>query len=75
MSISVSEPIHLDTLPFDPELTPGAKNAIRVCLRLRRDEKVTVITDLASREIAASIVHQIEEVGARYRSWVLEEVA
>jgi aminopeptidase len=75
MSISVSEPIHLETLPFDPELTPGAKNAIGVCLRLQPTEKVTVITDLASKEIAASIVRQIEEVGAPHRAWVLEEVA
>jgi leucyl aminopeptidase (aminopeptidase T) len=75
MSISVSEPIHLETLPFDPELTPGAKNAIHTCLRVQRQEKVTVITDLASREIAASIVRQIEEIGAPYHAWVLEEVA
>jgi leucyl aminopeptidase (aminopeptidase T) len=75
MSISVSEPIHLETVPFDPELTPGAKNAIGVCLRLQPTEKVTVITDLASKEIAASIVRQIEGVGAPYRAWVLEEVA
>jgi leucyl aminopeptidase (aminopeptidase T) len=75
MSISVSEPIRLDTIPFDPELTPGAKNAIKVCLRVQPQEKVTVITDLASHEIAASIVHQIEEVGAPYHAFVLEEVA
>lgn len=75
MSISVSNPIHLNTLPFDPELTPGARNAIKVCLRVKPEEKVTVITDEASAEIAASIVHEIEAVGAPYRAWILEELS
>jgi len=75
MSIFVSNPIHLNTLPFDPELTPGARNAIKVCLRVKPEEKVTVITDEASAEIAASIVHEIEAVGAPYRAWILEELS
>src|SRR5882724_109170 len=75
MSISVSNPIHLNTLPFDPELTPGARNAINVCLRVKPEEKVTVITDEASAEIAASIIHEIEAVGAPYNAWILEELS
>ena len=66
---------NLQNLPFDPELTPGAKNAVNVCLRIKPQEKVTVITDEATKEIAASIVHELESVGANYRAWVLEEVA
>src|SRR6478736_1495765 len=65
----------LSTLPFDPELTPGARNAVKVCLRIQPSEKVTVITDDATREIAASIVHELEKVGAPYRAWILEELA
>jgi aminopeptidase len=65
----------LSTLPFDPELTPGARNAVNVCLRVQPREKVTVITDEASREIAASLVHELEAVGAPYRAWILEELA
>ncbi|MGD0436702.1 MAG: aminopeptidase [Bryobacteraceae bacterium] len=65
----------LSGMPFDPELTPGARNAVEVCLRIQPSEKVTVITDDASREIAASIVHELENVGAPYRSFVLEEIA
>ena len=65
----------LNNLPFDPELTPGARNAVRVCLRVAPAEKVTVITDEASLEIAAAIVHELEAVGCPYRSWVLEDVA
>src|SRR6202045_4349629 len=75
MSIPVSNPIHLKTLPFDPELIPGARNAINVCLRVKPEEKITVITDEASSEIAASIIHEIEAVGAPYRAWILEELA
>ena len=59
---------------FDPELTPGARNAVNVCLRIQPSEKVTVITDQASSEIAASLVHEIERVGASYHAFVLEEI-
>jgi aminopeptidase len=65
----------IDQIPFDPEYTPGAINAIRVCLRVQQEEKVCVITDRVTQEIAAAIVHEIEAVGAPYRAWVLEELA
>src|SRR6266478_3325642 len=65
----------LNQLPFDPELTPGARNAVQVCLRVQPSEKVTVITDLVTLEIAAALVHELESVGCRYNSWVLEDVA
>ena len=60
-------------LPFDPELTPGARNAIRTCLRVNPAERVTVITDEVSQEIAAALVREIEEVGARYAAFRLED--
>ena len=65
----------LNKLAFDPQLTPGARNAVRVCLRVQRSEKVTVITDEVSLEIAAAIVRELEDVGCRYQTWVLEDVA
>ena len=65
----------LSTLSFDPELTPGARNAVSVCLRIQSIEKVTLITDDATREIAASLVRELENLGAPYRAWVLEELA
>ena len=65
----------LNQLPFDPELTPGARNAVRVCLRVLPSEKGTGITDAVSLEIAAAIVHELEELGCRYHTWVLEDVA
>ncbi|MDQ6699054.1 MAG: aminopeptidase, partial [Acidobacteriota bacterium] len=65
----------LNRLPFDPELSAGARNAVRVCLRIQAHEKVTVITDQASAEIAASLVHELEGLGARYHAYVLEDHA
>ena len=65
----------LSTLSFDPELTPGARNAVKVCLRIQPSEKVTVITDDATREIAASIVRELEALGSPYHAWILEELA
>jgi hypothetical protein len=53
----------LNKLAFDPQLTPGARNAVRVCLRVLPSEKVTVITDEVSLEIAAAIVRELEAVG------------
>jgi len=38
-------------------------------------EKVTVITDEVSLEIAAALVRELEELGCRYQTWVLEDVA
>ena len=76
MSVPVSQTNRqFNTIPFDPELTPGARNAVRVCLRVQPREKVTVITDEATKEIAASLVRELESVGASYRAWVLEDLA
>ena len=65
----------LSEIPFDPEYAQGAVNAVRVCLRVRPEEQVCVITDEATVEIAAAIVHELETLGAPYRAWVLEELA
>jgi aminopeptidase len=65
---------NLSAQAFDPELTPGARNAVTVCLRIQPSEKVTVIADDACREIAASLVREIEQVGAPYRAFILEEI-
>jgi aminopeptidase len=59
----------------DPELLPGARNAIRVCLNVQPTERVTLITDRQSEEIAGSLVHEIEQVGAPYETFVLEDIA
>ena len=60
---------------FDPEFLPGAYNAVRCCLRIQPDEKVTLITDRASIEIGASLAHELDRLGAPYRAWILEDLA
>ena len=76
MSISAdSSSTQLNKLSFDPEYKQGAYNAVNVCLRIQPSEQVCVITDDATKEIAAAIVAEIEKVGAPYRAWVLEEMA
>jgi aminopeptidase len=76
MSVPVSTANrNFNTIPFDPELTPGARNAVKVCLRVQPGEKVTVITDEATKEIAVSMVRELEAVGAPYHAWVLEDLA
>jgi aminopeptidase len=72
--IAIRTPDRLNT-PFDPEFTPGARNAVQVCLRIQPSEKVTIITDLVSREIAASIAREVENVGAPFHAFVLEDLA
>ena len=60
---------------YDQELAPGARNAIRVCLNVQPHERVTLISDRECADIAASLVHEIEEVGAPYNAFILEDVA
>ena len=65
----------LGALPFDPELSPGAHNAVFVCLKVQPEEKVTLITDEACQEIAASLVAELNACGCRHQDFVLEELA
>ena len=73
--LSVPAKNSLENISFDPELTPGARNAVNVCLRVQPNERVTIITDEATKEIAASMAQELDQVGAAYRAWILEEVA
>ena len=65
----------LNHMAFDAQLSQGARNAVRVCLRVQPSERVTVITDEVSLEIAAALVRELEDVGCQYQTWVLEDVA
>jgi aminopeptidase len=60
---------------IDPDYEAGAHNAIRVCLRVQPQEKVTLITDRETLPIAASLAAEIDSIGAPYRTWVLEDEA
>jgi len=70
-----STPKQLSKIPFDPEFTLGAYNAVNVCLRIQPQERVCVITDEATIEIAAAIVTELDKLGEPYHAWVLEELA
>jgi leucyl aminopeptidase (aminopeptidase T) len=66
---------YLLSLGFPADFAPGARSAVRTCLRIQPDEKVTLITDRITQEIAASIARELEELGCRWNGFVLEEVA
>ena len=65
----------LTKVPFDQELKPGAHNAVYVCLKVQPSEKVTVITDRACEEIAASLVSELNDCGCQYNTFLLEDLA
>lgn len=65
----------LNDVAVNPDYLPGAKNAIRTCLRLQPEERITVITDRETVEIARALLHEIEEVGSPCGFFVMEDYA
>lgn len=65
----------MTTLPetYAEELIPGARNAVRTCLRIQPEELVVLITDLETAEIAASLAGEIRGAGASYETCVMED--
>ena len=59
---------------FPTEFTPGARSAVTTCLRIQPREKVTLITDQTTIEIAASIARELQSVGSPWNGFVLEEL-
>ena len=62
-------------MTFPEEFRAGARNAVTTCLRIQPSEKVTLITDEATREIAAAIAVELVAIGCRWNGFVLEELA
>ena len=60
---------------FSPELAPGAHNAIEVCLAIQPRERVALVADEASREVAASLAAALADVGAPTESILIEQIA
>ena len=73
----MAQPVLTDItrIEFDPQFSPGAYNAVNTCLRIQPAEKVTLITDNACREIAASIAQELIKVGCAFKAFVLEDLA
>jgi leucyl aminopeptidase (aminopeptidase T) len=71
-----SEPIFdLRLVPFPPEYAAGARNAVSTCLRVEPTEKVTLITDEACLQVAASIAIELDNIGCEWNAFVLEALA
>src|SRR5713101_2451816 len=62
-------------IDIDPELVPGAHNAVSVCLQLTPEERVTIITDEATCDIAAALRAEVEAIGSEHSVFVLENYA
>jgi aminopeptidase len=60
---------------FPTDFGPGARAAIRTCLRVEPSEKVTLITDRATQPIAASLAHELAINGCRWNAFILEDLA
>ncbi len=65
----------LENIPITPEFLPGAHNAIHTCLRLQPQERITLITDRETADIAAALEREVEELGAEHSVFVLEDYA
>jgi leucyl aminopeptidase (aminopeptidase T) len=68
-------PDRLSTDTIDADLAPGARNAVRVCLQLKSTERITIITDEATCDIAAALQAEVEEIGGEHAVFVLENYA
>jgi aminopeptidase len=58
----------------NPELMPGARNAVETCLGVHAGEQVALIADEASRAVAASISAALDERKAHCTCLLLEDL-
>ncbi len=65
----------LKAVAFPEAFREGARNAVTTCLRIKPEEKVTLITDRACLTIAASMAVELEELGCAWNAFVLEDLA
>jgi leucyl aminopeptidase (aminopeptidase T) len=65
----------LKAVAFPESFREGARNAVTTCLRIKPEEKVTLITDRACLTIAASIAVELERLGCAWNGFVLEDLA
>ena len=61
--------------PSEPDLLPGAHNAVNTCLAVRQGEHVALVADEASRHVAASLEQALADAGADARCLLIESVA
>ena len=61
--------------PASTELLPGARNAVETCLAIEPGEKVALIADRASGEVAASLDRALSERRAVAMCFSIEALA
>lgn len=61
--------------PANPELIPGARNAVETCLAIQPGERVALIADRPSETVAASLAYALEQRNAVCEGFLLESLA
>ena len=61
--------------PYSTEFAEGARAAIATCLRVEPFEKVTLICDWATIEVAASLASELAANGCQWNAFMLEDLA
>ncbi|HET6371954.1 MAG TPA: aminopeptidase [Candidatus Polarisedimenticolia bacterium] len=64
----------LTGVPYDSDLYEGAHSAVFTCLKVKRGERVVLITDLPSLPIGAALYEQFKAAGAAVAAFVLEDL-
>src|ERR1700742_1519188 len=72
MTMTATDLLHI---AYPAEFAQGAQSAVTTCLRIEPAEKVTLITDRATEQIAASIGEQLEARGCAWNAFLLEDLA
>lgn len=62
-------------LAHEPAFDEGARNAVEVCLRVERGERLVLITDRDAAGIGAALAVRAVQAGADLRAFVLEDLA
>src|SRR6267142_2670597 len=60
--------------PPSADLEPGARNAVDVCLAVKPDDRVALIADEPSREVAASIAAALDRLDVAWEGVLIEAV-
>jgi leucyl aminopeptidase (aminopeptidase T) len=63
----------LKEMPFSPDFSYGAHNAITTCLKVQPDEIMTIVTDTETMEIAAALLVAAKKAGAIVTPYVIED--
>jgi aminopeptidase len=61
--------------PASADLDAGARNAVEVCLAITATDRVALVADEASQEIAASLAAVLDGIGVRWDGVLIERVA